>query len=219
MTEIIMTASDGGNQEVTNGQIAGAASQLSDAIRKHRGEVPRDVFQKVLGTPNLGMRLFAEFRRIVEEITKQIVRVVSVDRSRTPQQALDACGRKQYITREVVDAMSRGVGDKVRMTYFKPGPECYVNGVLSCAKLAEEYKQRGLKPDPQAQIDDNAANPEFADTTPNACQWVDEQGNYCYATFRRWIGGRRVSVRRIDSGWRDVWSFGGVPQESSASAV
>jgi len=161
----------------------------------------------------------AIIQKYLDMVSTIIVHYVSVDRSRTPQQALDATGRKQYVDKDVVDAMPRGTGKKVKMTYFKPDPSAYKNGVLTCDGLAAEYKKRKLKPDPQAQIDDNAANPAFADTTPNACQWVDKDGKYCCATFGRWRGGRDVRVDRDDDDWVDGWSFGGVPDESSASAV
>lgn len=204
---------------MSDGQIDDLANKLRDAARTHRDEIEKDPAQQGLRSENIGMRLFAEFRRIVEEVSGYIVHIVTVDRTRTPQQALDACGRKQYVTREVVDAMPHCEGGKAKMTYFKPDPSAYKNGVLTCDGLAAEYKKRKLKPDPQAQIDDNAEKPEFADTTPNACQWVDEHGNYCYATFDRWLGVRDVDVYRGDDDWDDRWSFGGVPDESSASAV
>lgn len=204
---------------MTHPQIDDLANKLRDAARTHCDEIDKDDAQAGLRSENIGMRLFVEFRRIVDEIKKRIDHVVTVDRTRTPQQALAASGRRQHVTREVVDSMSRGTGEKVKLTYFKPGPECYKNGVISCVTLAEEYKKRGLVPDPQAQIDDNAANPDFADTTPNACQWVDAGGDYCYAAFRRWGGERGVDVHRGVSGWVGSWAFAGVPQVSSSSAV
>ncbi len=206
--------------EMTEGQIDDLANKLRDAARKHRDEIGKDDAQGGLRSENIGMRLFAEFRRVADEIKGHIAHFVTVNRARTPQQALDVSGRKQYVTRKVADAMPRCVGGKAKLVYFKPGPECYKDGLMSCATLAAEYKKHGLGPDPQAQIDDNTANPEFADTTPNACQWIDKDGNYCFATFDRSNVERSVYVGRYgDRGWHDFWSFAGVPQESSASAI
>ena len=211
-----MLASD---VEMTDGQIDDLVNKLRDAARKHRDEVSKDHAQEALRSENIGMRLFATFRALVNELSKQIVHVVSVNRARSPREALKASGRKLYVTDSVVDAMPRGTGDKVRLVYFKPDPSAYKNGWLSCDALAKEYKKRGLVPDPQAQIDDNATNPEFADTTPNGCQWVEADGNFCYATFDRWFDERNVFVYRYDDGWDDFWSFSGVPQESLPSGT
>src|SRR3989338_3373343 len=204
---------------MSDGQIDTLANSLRDAARKHREEAPKDVAQEALGTENLGMMMWTVFRKLVEEISRWIVHVVSVNRTRTPQQSLDACGRKQYVDKKIVNAMPRCTGDRVKLVYFKPDDSAYKDGWLSCATLAEEYKKRGLVPDPQAQIDDNAANPEFADTTPNGCQWVDADGNYCCAAFDRWDGERFVDVYRSDRGWHGHWAFAGVPQESLPSGT
>ena len=204
---------------MTDGQIENLANKLRDAARKHRDEVEKDPAQEALRSDNIGMMLFVAFRNLAEELSKRIVHIVAVNRSRSPREALKASGRKLYVNDAVVDSMPRGTGDKAKLVYFKPDASVYKNGLLSCDALAEEYKKRGLVSDPQAQIDDNAANLEFADTTPNAWQWVDSNGNYCCATFSRWDGGRDVDVARHDGGWLDDWTFAGVPQVSSASAA
>ncbi len=76
--------------------------------------------------------------------------------------------------------------------------------------MAKEYDLRGLKPDPRAQAADNEADPAFADQTPNACQWQDADGNWCYAAVNRWDDGRCVLVDRGGNDWGDDRSFGGV---------
>ena len=196
---------------MSDGQIDDLANKLRDAARKHRGEIGKDPAQAALRSDNVGMMLFVTFRSLAEEISKQIVHIVAVNRKRTPKAALNASGRNLYVTDEVVKAMPRGTGNKVRIVYFKPDSSAYKNGWLSCEALDAEYKKRGLIPDPQAQIDDNAANPEFADKTPNACQWKDEDGNWCCATFGRWNVERSVGVSRNGYDWDDFWSFAGVP--------
>ncbi len=200
---------------ITNGQIDDLANKLRDAARKHRDEFGKDASQEALRSPNIGMQLLSVFRKLVEDVSKSIVRVVFVNRSRSPSEALKASGHTLYVSDSVVDAMPRGKGKKVKLVYFKPDPSVYQSGWLSCAKLDEEYKKRGLVPDPQAQIDDNAANPAFADDMPNACQWKDNDGNWCCAVFFRWDGERCVDVNRNDVDWGDRWAFAGVPQESS----
>lgn len=204
---------------MTDGQIDDLANKVRDAARKHRDEIEKNPVQEALRSDNVGMLLFAAFRKLAEEVTKRIVHVVTVNRKRSPYDALKASGRKLYVDDTVVESMPRGKANKVRLVYFKPDLSTYKDGWLSCAALHDEYKKRGLIPDPQAQIDDNAEKPEFADTTPNACQWIDKDGKYCYAAFDRWGDERRVHVDRDDGGWGDDWSFAGVPQESSASAV
>ncbi|MDC1205372.1 hypothetical protein N8083_00815 [Candidatus Pacebacteria bacterium] len=204
MSEIMLAS------EMTDGQIDDLANKLRDAARKHRTEFDKSSAQEALRSPNIGMQLLAVFRDLVEDISKQIARIVTVNRARTPQESLDAYGRKQYTTKAVVDAMPRGSREEMKIVYFKPDKSAYKNGCLSCQALDDEYKKRGLVPDPQAQIDDNSANPEFADTTPNACQWKDDDGNWCYATFGRWGGVRYVGVGRRDDGWDGDWVFAGV---------
>lgn len=204
---------------ITDDQIEKGLAQVRAAFIKHRSEIPCDAAQAALGTDNLGMSMFAVFRARVEAIAKEIVRIVTVDRARSQQQALNATGRKQYTDKGVVATMPRGEGDEVTLIYFKPDESAYKDGYLSCAALEAEYEKRGLVPDPMAQIDDNGANPEFADKTPNACQWKDKDGNYCYVAFGRWSDERDVYVRRRGSDWLGSWVFAGVRKESSASAV
>jgi len=213
-----MTASD--ENGMTDGQIDDMADKFRAALRKHRVDIPSDVAQQVAGIPNLGMKLFEVIRELVEAMTGLVVRLVeNIDRTRSPQQVIDETERKQYVDSDVVAAMPRGDGDTAKLTFFKPAKSAYKNGVLSCTALQREYEKRGLEPDAEALADYNKKNPEAADKEPNACQWIDAQGNFCGAAFGRWGGERRVDVDRGGGGWRDRWSFAGVPKESSASAV
>jgi hypothetical protein len=210
------------SKPITDGQINKAVANYRTMIETHATEFDSEAVQQVLGDPAFAAEQFAAFRKRVDAVSKQVVHLVTVDRTRTPQQALDACRRVQYIDKKVVAAMPRGTGEKAKLVYFKPDLSAYKNGWISCADVAEEYKRRGLVPDPQAQIDDNAANPEFADEHPNACQWIDGKGNYCFASFDRFGDWRYVHVRRDGRdgrGWPGSWSFAGVPQGSSVSAV
>src|SRR3989338_1785261 len=147
------------------------------------------------------------------EITLITIRTVAGDRSRTPQQALNATGRKQYTDRKVVYSMPRtkteGI-EEVKVRFLKPRPEAYENGYMSDESLAAEYDYFGLKPDPIAQTAVNEQDPAFADTHPNGCHWKDATGEYCFTTFRRWSDGRGVVCNRIGDGWGVDCVFGGV---------
>ena len=200
MTQIMIAT------EMTDGQIENAVGKLRDAMRKHRSKISSEVAQQILGVENLGMVLFAPFRERAEALSNCIVRTVLVDRALTPQASLDATKRRQYTTQSVVDTMPKGVGEKVELVYFKLGED----GDISCEAFKAECDKRGLVPDPQAQAADNAAHPAFADVTANACQWIDEDGNFCYAAFSRFGGERYVRVSRSSFGWDGYWWGAGV---------
>jgi hypothetical protein len=204
MTEIMTAA------KMTDGQIENAVNKLRDAMRKHRSEISSDVAQQVLGVENLGMMMFTPFREHAEAVSNLIVRKVTVNRSRTPQGALDATGRAQSTDSEVVDAMPKGEGDEAEVVFFKPDLSNR-NGYISDDDLEKEYELRALKPaDPVSVAAVNEADPTFADEHPHGTHWKDAKGNWCYATFRRWGDGRRVGVDRDGSDWSDRWWFAGV---------
>ncbi len=182
--------------EMTDGQIENAVNKLRDAMRKHRSEILPDVAQLVLGVENLGMMMFTPFRERAEAVSNLIVRTAKVNRSRSPQEAIDATGRTQYTDRKVVDAMSKGEDDEVEVVFFKPDLSNR-NGFISDDDLEKEFELRGLKPvDPYSLAAVNEADPAFADDKPHGTHWKDENGQWCCATFRRWSGGRHVSVDR-----------------------
>jgi hypothetical protein len=137
--------------------------------------------------------------------------IVTVNRACTLQEALDECGCKQHVDWKVIEAAPYGEGGEVMLVFFQPPPSIYRGGWLSCGALEEEYRRRGLRPDLQAQIAHNAANPEFAGKYPNGCQWVND-GNYCCVVFDRWCGEREVVIYRCDIGWHERLVFAGVPQ-------
>ena len=200
MTQI-MTAPKSG---MTEGQIENAVGKLRDAMRKHRDEISSDVAQQVLGVDNLGMLMFAPFRKRAEALSNLIVRKVKVNRSRSPQEALDATGRVQYTNRKVVDNMPKAAADEVDIWFFKPGPSVYRNGYISDDDLAHEFERHGFKPvDP---ISLAAADPDFAVGT----HWKDADGKWNFATFNHWGDERRVIVDRGVSGWDGSWRFAGV---------
>lgn len=155
----------------------------------------------------LTTEILAVLRRFVEAVSSLIVRVVTgVNRSLSPQQALDATGRKQYIDREVVEAMPRGEGDDREVIFFQVGRN------ISDDDLEKEYEKLGFKPaDTYSLAKVNQDDPAFADARPNGTHWKDESGRWCYIAFHRWSDvGRYVSVRRSGGDWGGRWWFVGV---------
>ncbi len=199
-----MTPSKG----ITDGQIGKIKELLDPALRK--SGLQNEPVQQVLKTPEQSGPMIAELvavvRKYVEAVSSMIVRIVEkVDRKRKPQEMLDATGRTQYTDRKVVDSMPRGEGENAEVVFFKVGR------YISDDDLKKEYELLGLKPaDPYSLAAVNQADPAFADEKPNGTHWKDAKGNWCYATFDRWGGGREVGVHRIDYGWDGGWWFAGV---------
>ncbi len=141
---------------------------------------------------------------VVTAITMGVNRV---DRTRNPQQVLDATGRIQYTDKIVVATMpsgGQGVQENVTVEFFNLGKN------VSDDELAKAYEERGLVPDPYAQAAVNEADPAFADEHPNGTHWKDADGKWCYAAFDRSVSERFVFVHRSGSDWAVVWCFGGV---------
>lgn len=204
MTQI-MTPSVG-SKMTTAGQIDKAVANYRALLEKHAGEFDIEAVQTVLGQSEFAGEQLAIFRKCVEAISNLIVRRVKVNRSLTPQQVLDATGRKQYTNRKVVDSMPRGNDEEVEIVFFNLGHS------VSDVELEREYELRGLKPaDPYSLATVNADDPTFADEKPHGTHWKDAGGKWCFATFSQWSGGGRdVRVSRSDSGWGDDWFFAGL---------
>lgn len=193
---------------MTDGQIDNLVDKLRAAARKHRAEFASDAAQQVLGVENLGMELLEPFRRRVDAVSGMIVRHVKVDRTRTPQQVLDATGRRQYVDPDVVASMP-GCGDGIEEldVCFFP-----LRRFASDEEVEEACKLRGLErlADPYVVAQVNTDDPEFADTHPNGTHWKDAEGKWCYFAFDRWHGERLVNVHRRALDWRDSWWFAGL---------
>ncbi len=194
---------------VTDEQIDKAVAALRAALQKKRHEFLSEPVQLALGTDNLGMRLLAPFRELVEMHSNIIVRRVLVP-VRSFQAALDATSRKQYTTKEVVDGVpDETEGGERDVLFVKPPANWYKNGLLTCQKVDEFLDLMGLEPDPHGVAAVNEADQAFADEHPHGTQWKNARGEYCYATFGHWNGERDVRVRRDDSGWDDYWLLAG----------
>lgn len=195
------------NEPATDGQIGRVTDLLGAKIRKHKNEFSNEIVQKVIeqqGGP-MSEELFAVFRKYVEANSNMILLAVKVNRNRSAQEAINATGRKKYLTDSVVANMPHGEGEETEVVFFKLGRD------VSVKNLEKEYELRGLKPDPIAQAAVNEADPAFADEHPNGSQWKDADGKYCFAAFDRWDDGERsVGVDRYDRGWFGDWWFAGV---------
>jgi len=190
---------------ITIGQISKIQEHLGAALRK--SELPSELVQRVLHTQleALTAGYVGKLRTLVEAQSNLIVRRVRVNRSRTPHAALEATGRRLYLTDDVVAAMPRGVEEEVDVCFFNE------NRFLSGAALQKAYESHGLTPaDPYSVAAVNEDDPAFADDHPNATEWLDKNGKRCYAAFDRWIDERDANVSRDDGGWRDDWWFAGV---------
>jgi hypothetical protein len=196
------------SREMTDGQIENVCDKLRAALRKHRAEISSEAAQAAIGVENIGMIMFTSFRQQAEKFSEMIVRRVKVDRSRTPQQALDATDRRQYTDSEVVAQMPRCEGEEVDVYFFS------LKEHRDVKDIDEMFEERGLKPDPYAVAAVNEIDPAFSDSHPNGTQWKDNQGRHCFVTFFRWLDERRLHCRRfrLEHDWDDCWWLGGVRQ-------
>lgn len=197
------------SRSATAAQIGKICDLLTAKLRQ--ADLPSEPTQQIIETQGeaLAVELVTVVRRRVEVISNLITRRVKVDRSRTPQQALDATGRKQYTNRSVVDSMPRSRTVEVEVFFFKLDLS-QSGGYISDADLEKEYDSRGYKPaDPYSLAAVNEADPTFADTHPNATHWQDKNGNWCLAAFDLWNGERGVYVHRSGDGWSVSWWFAG----------
>ena len=119
--------------------------------------------------------------------------------------AINATGRSKYVTNSVVEAMPRATFESGQSHFFRVGK------TMKVRQPAIEAAKRGLRlVDPHTLAAFNAANPEFADTHPNATEWDGKNGNACCAAFGRWSDDERsVLVFQNDDDCRDGWWFAG----------
>ena len=201
MTDVMIPS----DETISAGQVGKIQEDLGAALRK--SGLPREPVQQVIENQSaaLNAELVAVVRKYVEMVSNIIVRRVPVNILRTPQQALDATGHKQYTNNDVVAAMPKGAGGEVEVHFFK------LDRYISDNDLEGEYASRGLKPaDPCSLAAVNEADPAFADEHPNGTHWKDAKGKWCFAAFGRWGGERELSVDRYDNDWLDYWWFAGV---------
>ncbi len=202
---------------MTEKQVERAVEIFRAQLRKHAPELSSDAVQHVFGQSELGREWLEVLRTRVEAISNLIVRLVKkVNRSCSPQEMLDATGRKQYTDRKVVDSMPHGEGDEAEVVFFKPDLS-ERDGYISDDDLEKEYELRGLIPaDPYSVARVNTDDLTFADEKPHGTHWKDADGKWCFAAFVLWGDGRSVGVSRDGSGWGDGWWFAGVRKAAKA---
>ncbi len=205
-------------ETLTKEQLGRAADRFVARSIKQGGTFPKDTVQDVLEQEGdqLADEMFNVFRVRVERRLKTIIHIVKVDRTKTPQEAVNDTGRKQYVNSDALATMPQGEGDEVPLHYFKPDPEEYDHdGWMSVDAFDKCLSRRGLVPDPQALLQDPANDTSndsaFADEHPTGSQWRDANGKACYAAVFRFCGDREVFVNRSDNDWNDNWWLSGVP--------
>ena len=197
---------------MTDGQIDKLTDNIRATLRKTRGRFSAANVQQALERGRLDAKVTTAVEMAVQQAIAEasdiiICIVPRLDRTRTPQQVLDATKRRQYTDSDVVTTMpsgGTGISENVTVEFFKLGKN------VSDNKLAKAYEKHGLVPDPYAQAAVNEADPVFSDEHPNGTHWKDKDGNWCFATFDRSDGERNVGVSRFDVGWGGGWWFGGV---------
>ncbi len=146
------------------------------------------------------------------QILETFTRKVKVNRKQTPQSALNANGRKQFVVQSVVNEMPTDGDEEVELVFSRVGVQ------ISPDTHDRLLQSLGLVPDPLALNQANIDDPSLADAKPNASQWKDVNGKYCYIAFYRWRGGSRdVDVNRSGHGWDDHWWFAGSRKISAQS--
>lgn len=192
------------SKPIAEGQIGKINDLLSAKLRK--SGMQSDPIQQVLEHQGgqLATDLLAVVRRYVDAESELISRWATVDHSLSSRQALEATGRNLHVNDDVVKTMPNGDSDEV--FFFNLGR--YIND----DNLEKEYEARGLVPcDPFTLAKVNQDDPAFADEYPNCTHWGrGDDGTWASAAFDRFIGERRVDVRRCGGDWSDSWWFAGV---------
>lgn len=192
-------------KSITRGQIAKLQDLLGNALLK--SGLPSEPSQQVIEHQGneVVAGMLAVFRNRVEAISNMLIRHITVNRIRTPMEAINATGRNKYLGTDVVAAMPRGKGKEVDVYFIKR------DRYMSDDDWDKELVSYGLKPvDPYSLAAINEADPAFADEHPNGTHWKDANGNWCYAAFNRGGGKRNVDVHRHGDDWGDYWWFAGL---------
>lgn len=146
---------------------------------------------------------------MTDTMTHSIVREVNVNRTRTPQEALDVTAHNLHTRNVIVDNIPKGEGDKVEVVFFALDLSGR-NGYISDDDLEKEFELRRLKPaDLYSLAAVNEADLDFSNEKPNGTHWKDEKGNWCSAVFVHWGIGRHVLIRDGEK-WDDRWWFAGL---------
>lgn len=173
--------------------------------------VSEEDFQKNYIEGEKNLRIKSRFRKLLQEISAEalntmVVVVKRVDYTQTPQQAISAMGREEYLTNSVVETMPRlgeGIEENVEAVCFK------LNRYETPKAVAQEFADRELDPDPYLQAALNEEDPAFADTYPNGTQWDLDGNTASYLTCNEWDGERDAHCARRGHKWGGLWWFVG----------
>jgi hypothetical protein len=201
-------------KSITKGQAGKFADLLVAALVK--SDLPSIETQQVLEqqSANLAAQFIALVRGEVDAVSEFIYRTVHVDRTLSPEAAVAATRRIQYVNTNVVASMPAGVGDTVNIIWvpFKKG----ASNKEVVKKLAE-YEM--ILADPFALLAHNALEPDFAVKQPNLTLWQDADGNWCHATCHDSIAKRIVQVNRDYDDWKEDWWVAAVRKSALSSAA
>jgi hypothetical protein len=148
---------------------------------------------------------------------KMIYCVTTVNLNLSGKEAIEILGREprvwQNLNWKTVEEMPKATLENVNVTLFRcENPTATEN--FCDDDLVEIYRSLGLEPaDPYTLASINEADPEFADTHPNATHWKNKDGEWCFATFSLEKDKREVWIRPCYSGnrcWLPHWWFAGV---------
>lgn len=190
---------------ISKGQAGKFADLLVAALAK--SGMPSAETQRVL--EHQGATLVAQFiaqvQAKVDQVSKIVRRTVAVDRSLSPQAAISATDRRQYVTDNVLASMPTGTADTVPIEFIQL-PK-WMDDAAADALLAE---QGLVAVDPFALAALNAVEKDFARRHPCFTHWQDANGKWCCAAFGDWRVERGVYVDRRNGGWGGDWWVAGV---------
>ncbi len=213
MAKTIIPSEKKKRKEISDGQISRIANSLETKLKKHRSEFESDAAQRASGDEVLSADLLEVVRKHINGFSHTITRCVSVNRNQSPQEVLDATGRKQFIDKDVIKTMTKGEGENTEVVFFRLRHIMRIND----DDLEKEYELRGLKPaDSYSLSAVNKLDPSFAKWYPNCTHWKDENGKWCYIVFRPWYSGEEcVAVQRAnENGWDNSFLFAGISKVS-----
>ncbi|MFA6588198.1 MAG: hypothetical protein WCT08_03955 [Patescibacteria group bacterium] len=147
--------------------------------------------------------------------TNMNVRRILVDRSRTPQQMIDATGLVKYTDKEVVESMPIGNGEITDVYLFS---DWYSGDSLYDEEVDSQYARRGLIAcDPfslaQVIIDDPSLVERHIGT-----HWKDGKDRWCRIEFDQWRRDECVFVNRTTDKWRYCW-LAGIPKDPKTAVL
>ncbi len=192
----------------TEGQIGKFIEKMAAMLRKHKTDIPSNVFQQVLENNLLLEEMYASIFECAMKANKMIlIRTVRLNLNQSPQEALNSTGATLYVNDSVVEEMPRGNQEDLNIVFFK------VNRDIKDANLEKEYARRGLEPvDPFSLAKVNADDHSFSDHVPNCTHWKNKKGEWCYSRYSRNKDQRAVDIEcsAVYHSHHFYWWFAGI---------